>query len=84
MILLDILDIGAVYAVLFDKLPDMCFGSVRENSDASRLVRLNCFHCVNCYGGQSIPAAMIEKIGKGASEGMLLVYIYSCFYHFVR
>ena len=40
-------------------------------------MRSKCFHCVNCYRGQLIPAAMIEKISKGASEAMLLVYIYS-------
>ena len=32
----------------FDKSPDMCFGSVKEMSDASRLLSLKSFLCEVC------------------------------------
>ena len=43
--LLEMLSIGAAYAVLFDKPPDMRFGSVKKKSNASRLQSLESFLC---------------------------------------
>jgi len=35
--------------LLFDRPPDMRFGSVKEKSDASRLLSLKSFLCDDCY-----------------------------------
>lgn len=52
LVLLGMLGIGVAYSLSFDKLPDMGFELLRENSVTSRLLKWKCFLFDSCYRGQ--------------------------------
>ena len=75
--------------LLFDKPPDMRFGSVKKMSDASRLLSLKsflcdvcsflCYHDFSLHGREWISVAINGSMGRGARKASMF-YIYSCLY----
>ena len=71
LVLLGMLGIGGAYSLSFDKLPDVGFGLLRENSVMSRLLKWKCSLCQLLW--RAIDPSRDDWEGRWRSLGGLVV-----------